>query len=117
MARRKHSKAASGNRAYRHLVEHVYEAVAAGGRVGRVLGETVLVPPVIASAIATGEENGRLGEAVEFAADWMDEDNTQLVAGAARLAEPVLLAMMGAVVGATALALFIPLFDIAAAGG
>jgi type IV pilus assembly protein PilC len=112
-----HSKAAVSNAVMRRLVNRVHEAVASGGRVGRVLGDSPLVEPIVASAIATGEENGRLNESVEFVSSWLDEDNARLVAGAARLAEPLLLAFMGLVVGAAALGLFLPLFDIAAAGG
>jgi type II secretory pathway component PulF len=112
-----HSKAAASNAVVLRLVHQVEDAVAAGGRVGRVLASSHLVEPIIASAITTGEENGRLNEAVEFVSDWLDEDNTQLIAGAARLAEPALLTLMGLVVASAALALFVPLFDIAAAGG
>jgi type II secretory pathway component PulF len=111
-----HSKAAVTNTVLLRLVEQVHESVSSGGRVGRVLGDSPLVEPVVASAISTGEENGRLGEAVEFVSRWMDDDNSQLISRAARLAEPALLALMGLIVAAAAMALFIPLFDIAAGG-
>ncbi len=111
-----HSKAAVTNAVLLQLVNHVQESVSSGGRIGRVLGDSPLVEPVVVSAISTGEENGRLGEAVEFVSSWMDDDNSQLISGAARLAEPALVVLMGLIVAAAALALFIPLFDIAAGG-
>jgi type IV pilus assembly protein PilC len=111
-----HSRSALTNVAFIRLVDDVEEAVAGGGSIGRTLAESGLVEPVIASAIRTGEENGRLSEAVEFVSDWMDNDNAQLVAGLTRVIEPALLATMGLFVGLVAMSLFIPLFDLATAG-
>lgn len=100
----------------RELMQRVENAVAGGGRVGRTLAQTKVVEPVIASAIATGEENGKLAEAVEFVSSWIDDDNTQLISTATRIVEPALLALMGLIVGSVAMSLFIPLFDLATAG-
>lgn len=111
-----HSKSATTSPVFVELVSEVEESVAGGGSIGRTLGDSGLVEPVVASAIRTGEENGRLAEAVEFVSNWMDDDNTQLVAGLTRLAEPALLAVMGLFVGLVAMSLFIPLFDLATAG-
>jgi type IV pilus assembly protein PilC len=112
-----HSRTTAGSAVFRRLIERVEENVAGGGRVGRALADSGLVEPVLASAISTGEENGRLAEAVEFVSNWLDEENAQLVQQLTRAAEPVLLACMGLIVGGVALALFVPLFDVATAGG
>jgi len=112
-----HSKTAVTNAAFLALIKDVEETVSAGGSIGRALGQSNLVEPVVASAIHTGEENGRLTESVEFVSGWMDDDNAQVVAGLARVAEPALLAIMGLFVGLVAMSLFIPLFDLAMAGG
>lgn len=111
-----HSRSALTNAAFVRLVSDVEEAVAGGGSIGRTLAESGLVQPVIASAIRTGEENGRLSEAVEFVSTWLDHDNGQLVASLTRVVEPALLAGMGLFVGLVAMSLFIPLFDLAMAG-
>lgn len=109
------SRAAVVNTCFRRLLGDVEEAVASGGRIGDVLGETEHIDPVITSAIATGEENGRLAEAVDFVARWVDRDNEQMIAMATRIIEPALLALMGLLVGAVAMSLFLPLFDVATA--
>lgn len=95
----------------------IEDSLASGGRMGRTLAQASLVEPVVASAISTGEENGRLAESVEFVSSWMDEENTQLVTAATRIVEPTVLAGMGVVVGLVAMALFLPLFDMATMGG
>ncbi|MBU0617782.1 MAG: type II secretion system F family protein [Planctomycetes bacterium] len=112
-----HSRTALTNAAFIGLVGKVEEAVAGGGSIGRTLAESGLVEPVVASAIRTGEENGRLSEAVDFVSSWMDHDNAQLIANLTRVVEPTLLAVMGLFVGLVAMSLFIPLFDLATAGG
>jgi type II secretory pathway component PulF len=111
-----HSRTALTNVAFIALVEEVKEQVMGGGSIGRTLAESELVEPVIASAIRTGEENGRLSEAVDFVSAWMDHDNAQLIASLTRVVEPMLLAGMGLFVGLVAMSLFIPLFDLAMAG-
>jgi type II secretory pathway component PulF len=111
-----HSKSALTNRVFVRLLNKVEDAVAGGGSIGHTLANSGLVEPVVASAIRTGEDNGRLTEAVEFVSKWMDDDNNQLVAGLTRIAEPALLTIMGIFVGLVAMSLFVPLFDLATAG-
>jgi type II secretory pathway component PulF len=111
------SQRAVRNRSVRKLLLQVEDSVAAGGRVGKSLLESTLVEPVIASAVATGEENGRLADSVDFVAQWLDEDNAHLISTLTRIAEPLFLSIMGVVVGAIATSLFVPLFDLATAGG
>ncbi len=111
-----HSKSALTNVVFIGLVNDVEEAIAGGGSIGRTLADSSLVEPVVASAIRTGEENGRLADAVDFVSKWIDDDNSQLVTGLTRIAEPTLLCVMGLFVGVVAMSLFIPLFDLAMAG-
>lgn len=111
------SQIAVGNPVMLETLKRVEDAVSSGGRMGRTLASARFVEPVVASAISTGEENGRLGEAVEFVSTWMDDENAQLIATATRVVEPVVLACMGVVVGLVAMALFLPLFDMATMGG
>ena len=110
------SRSALTNSLFIKLVDDVEEAVSGGGSIGKTLAESGMVEPVVASAIRTGEENGRLTEAVEFVSRWVDKDNVQLVAALTRVAEPALLSVMGLFVGLVAMSLFIPLFDLATAG-
>ena len=109
------SKGAVRNVAFKRLVEDVEEAVSTGGRMAQALAAAHLADPIIVSAIRTGEENGRLAEAGDFVSSWIDEDNATAVNQLTRLAEPLLLAVMGVAVGGVAMSLFLPLFDMATA--
>lgn len=110
------SREAIRNAAFLRLLEHVEQTVSSGGRMAQAISSAGLADPMVVAAIRTGEENGRLAEAADFVSDWMDEDNTATIQHLTRLAEPVLLAVMGVVVGTVAMALFLPLFDMATAG-
>ena len=99
------------------LLDGIEQAVSSGGQVSDAMQQSGWIEPVIVAAIRTGENNGQLTESVEFVADWLDEDNAHLMRSAVRLAEPALLAVMGAIVAFVAMSLFLPLFDLATAGG
>ena len=103
------------NRQFQDLYERIDEAVTNGESVSGVLEGTSLINPAIVQAIRTGEQSGRLGEAITFAADVVDEENTELLNTLTRLVEPVILIVMGLVVGTVAVSLFMPLFDMTAA--
>lgn len=108
---------ASRNHAMRDMLDRMREGVTAGDKIGHHLRESPLVDPIIASAISTGEENGRLADACEFVSSWVDDDNARTIATLTRVVEPLMLAIMGAIVGVVAMGLFLPLFDMAAMAG
>ena len=103
------------NRRFQSLFDSIIEAVTSGGSMSVTLLDSGLVSPTICQAIHTGEQSGALGSAVTFAADVLDEENEELLGTATRLMEPVIIIVMGTVVGAVAVSLFMPLFDIATA--
>lgn len=111
------SREAVSNTAFMRLIDQVEDSVSQGGHVAQAIDEAGLADSVVVSAVRTGEENGRLSEAVDFVSGWMDDENTNLIQQVTRLAEPVILALMGVVVGFVALSLFVPLFDLATAAG
>jgi type IV pilus assembly protein PilC len=109
------SRAAVTSPTFLRLLTKVEDLVASGGRMGQAIASAGLADAVIVSALRTGEENGRLSDAAEFVSDWMDEENTATVQHLTRMAEPLLLAVMGVIVGFVAMSLFLPLFDLAGA--
>lgn len=110
------SRAAALTVCYQRMIDQLRESISAGNKVGDVLRTSKLTDPVIASAIATGEENGRMAEACEFVSAWMDDDNEAAIASLTRVIEPIMLAFMGVFVGLVAMGLFLPLFDMAGIG-
>lgn len=102
---------------FRVLLAKTAEAITGGQSVGGPLLSSWLVPQTFSAAIATGEESGRLGDALLFVAGCLDEDNGQVLASLGRIIEPLLLSIMGLIVGTVAISLFMPLFDLATIAG
>ena len=107
----------SSNKDYQTLLTSMTETVEQGDRLGDAVARSAMVPPSIAQAVVIGEESGHLDQAMLFVADVQDEDNGQVIDTLTKLIEPIILIGMGFVVGAIALSLFIPLFDLAAMAG
>jgi type II secretory pathway component PulF len=97
------------------MFDAVERAVTSGGHPSAALEASGLIEPFMCQAIHTGEESGNLGGAMAYCADILDETNEELIKAAMRLLEPLILIVMGFVVGAVAISLFLPLFDMTAA--
>ncbi len=108
------SSGISSNRDYRTLCQAMHDELEGGGRLSAAMARSALISPTIAQAVSTGEESGRMDQAMLFVADVMDEENAQMIGTATKMMEPLILIIMGMVVGGIALSLFIPLFDLAA---
>lgn len=109
------SQATTTHSGFRAMMDDVIAAVADGNPVGESLSRHSLVPATMASAISTGEQSGRLADSLLFLADYLDDENAETIGTLTRLVEPLILVIMGVVVGAIAIALFLPLFDLTAA--
>lgn len=107
----------TSNVVFARLIADVEQAVTEGRSISGVLGQSKVVPAPVVSAIAVGEDSGRLGESMEFVGKWVEEDTNGLIASLTRLLEPAILVFMGLVVGAVSVSLFLPLFEIATAAG
>lgn len=109
------SRGITRNVVYRGLMDDIVKAVEEGNSIGSVLMGNALVPRTMASAIATGEQSGQLGESLLFLAGYMEDENTQSLGTLTRLIEPIILVFMGVTVGVVAISLFLPLFDLTSA--
>ena len=103
--------------AFHKLIDNVEESVTQGRRVGEALHESPLVLPTLAAAIITGEESGRLGASLLFVADALESENSQIIGSLSRIIEPIILIVMGTIVGFVAISLFMPMFDVATLTG
>lgn len=103
----------TNNYEFKELLGRVTEAVNNGNPVGSELRSSWLIPRTFSGAVATGEESGRLADSLLFVAGSLEDENAQNLASLARILEPIILAVMGIVVGIMAFSLFLPMFDMA----
>ncbi len=109
-----------GNSLYVRVMQHAQDAVTRGESAAAALSESVdgvrLFPPSVIEAFRSGERSGKVGPVLISVADALDEDNDVLLRATTRLLEPVILSVLGLIVGVVTLSMFMPLFDLAAAG-
>jgi type II secretory pathway component PulF len=106
------ARRATTNDRFQELFDRIESAVTSGSTFSDTMEASGLIDPAVCQAVRTGEESGNLGGAMTYAADVLDEDNTELVNTVTRLLEPLIIIVMGVIVGAVAISLFMPLFDI-----
>ena len=76
--------------------------------------DTDLISPYVYEAIRSGEKSAQVGPMLLDIADFMDQDNETMLRSLTSLIEPMILLVLGLLVGVVALSLFTPLFDITA---
>lgn len=111
------TREAAGNRRYAELMVQVRDAAGRGEPISSVLARSDLIAPSVAEAVRHGEASGQVGAILTDMTGFLEEENEMIVRSAIGLVEPLILALLGVVVGGMAMSLFIPLFDVAASTG
>jgi type IV pilus assembly protein PilC len=102
----------SGNVHYERLWVTVIDEVTGGKRVCEVLQRSSLFPRVLVQMIACGEETGKLDSVLERVSTYYDQEVETAVKGATAMIEPIMISIMGLIVGTIGLALLLPIFSL-----
>lgn len=86
--------------------------IQAGQRLAIALANTGYVPDIVMLMISTGEESGDLEKMLESSYDYLEEEVNHRVGILTTMMEPLMLLVIGAVVGFVALSIYLPLFSI-----
>lgn len=105
------------NHHYAKLVTKAQEAVTRGEPVSSAFSDTDLIQPTVREAIRSGEQSGQMAVALVAIADYMDEENDVVVRSLSSIIEPLILVVLGGLVGFMAVSMFMPLFDMTAMAG
>jgi type IV pilus assembly protein PilC len=102
----------AGNFYYERLWQQVLDQVSSGKRICEVLVGNPLFPRVLVQMIACGEETGKLDKVLERISSYYDREVETSIKAATSLIEPIMIAVMGVVVGTIGLALMLPIFSL-----
>ena len=86
--------------------------IQAGQRLAVSLAATGYVPDIVMLMISTGEESGDLEKMLEASYDYLEEEIGHRVGILTSLMEPIMLLVIGTVVGFVALSIYLPLFSV-----
>ncbi len=106
------TRESTGNSRYADLIGDAEKAVVRGEALSAVLARSTLVNPALTEAIRHGEQSGQVSPVLLDMADFMDEENEVILRTMSKLLEPLMLIVLGVVVGFIALSIFLPLFDL-----
>ena len=109
------TRESSGNTCYEALIGRAEELVTRGESVSAAFADSPLVPRSLTEAIRSGERSGQLGTVLNDIAEFLDEDNEVVLRSLSSLVEPVILIVLGVIIGFVAVSMFLPLFDLATA--
>ena len=107
-------KEAAGNVKYSALITSAEDYVSRGELISAAFSDAYLVDPTVYEAIRSGEQSGQLDKLLLNVADFMEEDNEVILRSLTTIIEPVILIVMGLLVGLIAVSMFMPLFDLTA---
>jgi type IV pilus assembly protein PilC len=105
---------ACGNIVYEDAVMKIREEVSTGQRLQRAMENTGLFPNMVVQMIAVGEESGALDAMSGKVASFYEEDVDNAVDSMSSLLEPLIMAILGVLVGGLVIAMYLPIFKLGA---
>ncbi len=94
------------------MVEEITGEVEDGVSLHEAMAKHHTIPPMVPQMIAVGEQSGRLDEMMAKVADYYDLESDYTIRNLSTLIEPILLLVLGVMVGLMALAIFTPMWDM-----
>jgi type IV pilus assembly protein PilC len=106
---------ASGNRVYYEGTTKIKADVSTGMQLQAAMQSTGLFPNMVVQMVAIGEESGELDSMLGKVADFYEQEVDDAVAGLSSLLEPIIMVFLGVVIGGLVIAMYLPIFKLAAA--
>ncbi len=102
----------SGNTLYRGMWRNVYAAVKQGKKIQSQLSKSRLLPRSVIQMIAAGEESGKLGEVLDEVSSYYSKLLRDAIKAVTSMIEPIMIVLMGTIVGFIAMAIILPIFKM-----
>jgi type IV pilus assembly protein PilC len=102
----------AGNRVVHDAVMESRASIAGGETIAAPLERSRVFPPMVISMIAVGEQTGGLDEMLSKIADFYDDEVDVAVASLLSLMEPLMIVVLGVIVGGMIVAMYLPIFDM-----
>ncbi|MBU2055548.1 MAG: type II secretion system F family protein [Proteobacteria bacterium] len=107
----------SGNKIIEIALMKTRQSISEGRTIAEPLMETDIFPSMVVQMIAVGEATGALDTMLTKIADFYDDEVDAAVGAMTALLEPFMMVFLGGVVGGMIIAMYLPIFQMAAAAG
>jgi len=102
----------AGNTVVDKAMAAVIESVKAGGSIAEPLKSAPIFPPMVAQMIAIGEETGNLDTMLSKVADFYEDEVAAAIKALTSILEPVMIVLVGGIVGFIVIAMYMPMFKV-----
>jgi type IV pilus assembly protein PilC len=106
---------AVGNGLFKQAIEHMRHDVSTGMQLHQSMANSRLFPSMAIQMTAIGEESGTLDRMLEKVANHYEADVQNLVDNLTSLMEPLIMVVLGGIVGALVIAMYLPVFQLGSA--
>jgi type IV pilus assembly protein PilC len=102
----------AGNTVVNRAMDDVIESVKSGGSIAAPLKEAPIFPPMVAQMIAIGEETGNLDTMLSKVADFYEDEVAAAIKALTSILEPIMIVLVGGIVGFIVVAMYMPMFKV-----
>ena len=102
----------AGNMVFERAFTRIYDSIREGETIAQPLREARIVDDIVVNMIDVGEETGDLDTMLNKIADNYDEEVEALVESLVSLLEPIMIVVLGGIIGFIVIALFLPLISL-----
>jgi type IV pilus assembly protein PilC len=106
---------ATGNVVYSDAVLQIRDSVATGQQLQFAMAQTGLFPNMVEQMVAIGEESGALDAMLAKVADFFEQEVDDAVDALSSLLEPLIMSVLGILIGGLVVAMYLPIFKMGAA--
>ncbi len=103
---------ASGNIVYQRATEKIQQDVSTGTSLTLSMQTTGVFPPLVLQMASIGEESGSLDQMLSKAADIYEAEVDELVKALSSLLEPIIIVVLGVLIGGLVIAMYLPIFNL-----
>ncbi len=103
---------ASGNSVYAKATTRIQQEVSTGTSLTTAMTGANLFPPMVLQMTAIGEESGSIDHMLGKAADFYEQEVDAMVAGLSSLMEPIIIVVLGVVIGGIVVSMYLPIFKL-----
>lgn len=107
----------TGNVLYEKMWRNVYEEVRQGRKIAYSLSTSTLMPKSVVQMISSGEESGTLGSVLADIAEFYGRELKTVIKMVTSMIEPIMIVLMGVLVGFIASSIILPIFKMSSAVG
>jgi len=103
---------AAGNIVYARAIERMRDEIATGTQLNVAMRDSRLFPNMVVQMVAIGEESGSIDKMLSKIADFYEEEVDNAVDALSSLMEPIIMAILGVLIGGLVVAMYLPIFKL-----